>query len=339
MSGLRIEPLDARDDAAFDAYYDVYAGSLAPLGEIASPWMREEYREIVREEATRRWNGAFVGTVDGETVAAGFVWTPLLDNLDSAHVDVHVLPAHQRRGHGSAMLARLEQEAAARGRTLFDAEASWAYDVGADGHGAAGAAFLRARGYALGLSDVKRSLPMPVAGALLDELAAEAAPHHGAFELRSFVGRVPDELAQGWALLDASLVTEAPTGELDRDPAAPDVAAMRESEANSVLQGRTKFNTVALDAAGAVVAYTDIAVSTHDPGTAYQWGTLVQRDARGHRLGMAVKVANLKLLLAEGPGPDRVVTYNAEINSHMVGVNDRLGFVPVARLGEFQKRT
>jgi hypothetical protein len=26
------------------------------------------------------------------------------------------------------------------------------------------------------------------------------------------------------------------------------------------------------------------------------------------------------------------------VNPHMVAVNDRLGFVPVARLGEFQKR-
>ncbi|WP_274378275.1 MULTISPECIES: hypothetical protein [unclassified Nocardioides] len=33
-----------------------------------------------------------------------------------------------------------------------------------------------------------------------------------------------------------------------------------------------------------------------------------------------------------------MTTYNAEVNAHMVGVNERLGFVSVARLGEFQKR-
>jgi GNAT superfamily N-acetyltransferase len=338
MSDLVIEALDARDDAAFDTYYDVYSAALDPLGDLASPWLREEYRAIIQEDATRRWNGAYLGTVDGVPVATGLLRMPLLDNLESADVDVHVLPEHQRRGHGTAMLARLEAEARARGRTLLNAEPVWSYDAGPTGAGAAGAEFARARGFALGISDVKRVLSMPVADALLDELAAEAAPHHPAYSLRSFVGRVPDELAQGWVLLAASLMTEAPTGEMLREPEAPDVAAMRESEANSVLQGRTKFNTVALDADGEVVAYTDIAASVHEPRTAYQWGTLVRRDARGHRLGLAVKVANLRLLQAERPDVERVATYNAEVNGHMIGVNERLGFVALARAGEFQKR-
>ena len=34
-----------------------------------------------------------------------------------------------------------------------------------------------------------------------------------------------------------------------------------------------------------------------------------------------------------------LITYNAEVNRHMIEVNERLGFLPVARLGEFQKRT
>ena len=88
-----------------------------------------------------------------------------------------------------------------------------------------------------------------------------------------------------------------------------------------------------------MVAYTDIATTVHEPGRAYQWGTLVRRDARGHRLGLAVKVANLRLLQRERPDVHELITYNAEVNAHMIGVNERLGFVPVARLGEFQKRT
>jgi hypothetical protein len=34
----------------------------------------------------------------------------------------------------------------------------------------------------------------------------------------------------------------------------------------------------------------------------------------------------------------RLTTYNAEVNSHMVGVNEAMGFRPVARLGDFQKK-
>ena len=86
-----------------------------------------------------------------------------------------------------------------------------------------------------------------------------------------------------------------------------------------------------------MVAYSDLATTVHEPGKAYQWGTLVRQDARGHRLGLAVKVANLRLLQRERPDVRELITYNAEVNSHMIGVNERLGFVPVARLGEFQK--
>ena len=113
---------------------------------------------------------------------------------------------------------------------------------------------------------------------------------------------------------------------------------VREREAVLERQGRTKYNTVALDADGVVVAYTDLATTVHEPGRAYQWGTLVRRDHRGHRLGVAVKVANLRLLERERPDVRRVTTYNAEVNAHMIGVNEAIGFVPVARLGDFQKR-
>jgi hypothetical protein len=172
----------------------------------------------------------------------------------------------------------------------------------------------------------------------LDRLADEAAARHEAFTLRSWPGPVPDDLVAGWARLVGSLMTEAPTGELDVEPEYADVATVRETEALLVAQGRTKYNTVAVDATGDVVAYSDLVTTVHEPGRAYQWGTLVRRDARGHRLGLAVKAANQRLLQRERPDVRELVTYNAEVNSHMIGVNEQLGFVPVARLGEFQKR-
>jgi len=93
---------------------------------------------------------------------------------------------------------------------------------------------------------------------------------------------------------------------------------------------------VVLDGSGTAVAYTDLVTSVHEPGRAYQWGTLVRSDHRGHRLGVALKVANLRLLQEERRDIRRLTTFNAEVNTHMVGVNDALGFVPVARLGDFQ---
>ena len=48
--------------------------------------------------------------------------------------------------------------------------------------------------------------------------------------------------------------------------------------------------------------------------------------------------AILRLLQRERPDIVRLTTYNAEVNSHMIAVNEALGFRPVARLGDFQKK-
>lgn len=53
---------------------------------------------------------------------------------------------------------------------------------------------------------------------------------------------------------------------------------------------------------------------------------------------LALKAANLELLVREEPAVETVVTYNAQVNDHMVAINDRLGFCPVERLGEFERR-
>ncbi len=76
----------------------------------------------------------------------------------------------------------------------------------------------------------------------------------------------------------------------------------------------------------------------HDPGMVFQWGTLVHPDHRGHRLGMATKVANLAWVQREAPGRERVYTMNAEVNQQMVGINEALGFRPVERHVSLLKR-
>lgn len=337
MNELEIVPVDVFDRAAFDAWHAAYLEAEEASG-VASPWQLEELRVIMQDPGRRAWVGAWSGRVDGRVVSAGWLRTPLLDNLDRGELSVHTVPSMRRRGYGTAMLACVELEARQRERSVLVGEASWAYSAGPEGAGESGAEFAAARGYALALGDVKRELRLPVADGVLAELAAEVAPFHRDFELRSFVGPVPEDLVEGWARLTGTLITEAPTGGLDVEPEHVDVGVVRQEESILERQGRRKYNTVALDAAGEVVAYTDLATTIHEPGKSYQWGTLVRGDARGHRLGLAVKLANLRLLQRERPDIEQVTTYNAEVNEHMIGVNERLGFRPVARLGEFQKR-
>ena len=339
MSDLEIRPVDPFDDATFAAWHEVYRRAETHGRErLATPWTLAELRVRLQEPTRRAALRAWVGEVDGVAVTTGFASLPLLDSLEHAEVAVATDPAHRRRGHGSRMLAYAERAVRAEGRVVITGETAWAHDLGPEGAGAAGLEFARAHGYRVGLVDVMRELALPVADDRLDALAAEAARRHEGYTLRSFTGAVPDDLVQGWAELSASLMTEAPVGDMEREPEAVDLVALRESEELTRKQGRTKYNTVALDPEGVVVAYTDIAVTRHEPTRAYQWGTLVRRADRGHRLGLAVKVANLRLLQREAIGLERIVTWNAEVNDHMIGVNELLGFVPVERSGELQKR-
>ena len=337
MTGLEIVPLDPFDRDAFDAWHEAYLLAES-AGGASAPWQLEEIRVLMQEPSQRFLKLGWSGLADGRVVSAGFLRAPLQDNLDRAEVAVHTVPAAQRQGYGAQMLAHLEEVAREHGRTILVGESAWPYADGPAGGAAPGPRFAAAHGFDLALGDVRRELRLPVADDVLEAMATEVAAYHRDFELRSFVGPVPEELLEGWARLVSSLMTEAPTGDLDVEPEAADPALVRENEAMVELQGRRKYNTVALDAAGELVAYTDLATTVHEPGRAYQWGTLVRRDARGHRLGLAVKLANLRLLQDERPDIEVLTTYNAEVNEHMIGVNERLGFTPVARLGEFQKR-
>jgi GNAT superfamily N-acetyltransferase len=336
---LVIVELDPHDDRMFDAWHSVYwTVEHHDRPDTTTAWSLDQLRALMQEDARRQFNRGFVGTVDDRVVTMGIVGGSLLDNLTLCEVNVATLPDHREQGHGSAMLEHLEDVARELGRTTAMAEAHWPYEADPNGVGEPAVDWASRRGYAVGLVDVQRRLPLPVDERLLDELAAEAAEHHAGYTLRSWVGPVPDELLQGWADLTSTLMTEAPMGELEREPEAADVDAVREAEALVVKQGRTTYNTVALSQSGDLVAYTNIAVTRLEPERAYQWGTLVRADHRGHGLGLAVKVENLRLLQREQPDTTTVVTWNAEINSHMVGVNQRLGFQPVERFGELHKK-
>lgn len=337
---LEIVTVDPFDEALVVPWHSVYAKALRhSVGEAAEPYSLDEVRAMMQQPPTDQERTAYVGLAGGAPVASGFVSLPLRDNLTSAQVDVEVLPDAQGRGHGRAMLAHVEGVATGAGRTLLNCEARWRYEHGTDGHegdGSRDVAFAEAAGYALGLSDVQRWVDLPVDDALLERLAADSAPHHRDYELRSWAGPVPDEIAESWVALDSSLTTEAPTGDLEVEAQDADVALLREYEVMVAEQGRTMYHTVALDGAGEVVAYTTIAHGRSR--SAYQWGTLVRRGHRGHRLGLAVKIANHRQVQAARPDLARISTYNAESNAHMIAVNELMGFRPVGRLGEFQKR-
>ncbi|HEY9294628.1 MAG TPA: GNAT family N-acetyltransferase [Microlunatus sp.] len=337
LTDLEILRVDPHDADLYDAWHAAYAAAeRADRGDDAPVWTLEESRTELQQQSQQYERRAFVARRDGAVVAAGKLGLPLTDNTHRAGLGVYVPPEFRRQRIASTLQAELERQAVAAGRTTAVAEASWSYDLGPDGSGSAGREFAGRHGYALAIGDVMRRLELPVSTQVLDRLAALAAERHAGYTIRAWSGQVPEDVVAGWAVLDASLETEAPVGDLELEPSTPDVAAVREQEALFVDQHRTSYGTVALDPAGEVVAYTQLVVSADD-GRAYQWGTLVRAADRGHRLGMAVKIANLRQLQSHQSAA-AVITYNADSNSYMNAVNEQLGFVPVERMGEFQKK-
>ena len=339
MSGeLVLSQLDVHDDEAVAAWHDVlWRADRHDRGETATIWTLPELTAMLRSGRRVRSTAAYVGTVDAVPVVSGLTMMPMLDNTTTADVGVSTDPAHRRRGHGSAMLAHLLSVVAEQGRTTIHCEVDWPHDHSEDGAGTAGVEFARHHGFTRGNLEVMRVLRLPVADALLSSLD----PELGDYSIRSWVGPVPDDLLQAWAEMDASLTTEAPTGDLQVEAQVADTAAVREGEQLLVEQGRTAYRAVVLAPDGTAVGYTEVVTTVHEPGRAYQWGTLVSSAHRGHRLGLALKVAALRLLQASADpaGPvHHVLTWNAESNTHMVAVNEALGFVPVERCGVFERR-
>ncbi|MEV4999575.1 GNAT family N-acetyltransferase [Nocardioides sp. LML1-1-1.1] len=337
---VELVEVTAADAVAVREWAAVSAASQAhEVGDAATPWAAEELLALLRHPPVKRRERLWVAREAGVAVGTAWLSVPLMDNLDAAEVDLHVRPDRRRRGIGSLLLDHLEAVAAAEGRVRLDAEAQWPEAGSPQGAGVVGVDFLRARGYTFGIGDVQRSAALPLDDDVLAALAADAAPHHRDYRIESWAGRVPDALVEGWLAVASTLMTEAPTGAMEREAEAVDVAGHRDDEALLAAQGRVPWCTVALDRTGEVVAYTQLVVPSYDDRSVFQWGTLVRRDHRGHRLGTAVKVANHRALQA---GADvsgrRVVTWNAEENGPMIAINELLGFVPTARLAEMQKR-
>lgn len=333
---MRIEPLDAHDDAAMAAWHETFAASHRHGRPFAVPLMLEEVRARLTAERDAELDLAFTGMEDGDAVVVGMCYLPQRDNLDQAYVEVQTHPRFRQRGHGAAMLAHLEEVARQHCRSVLVAEVAYPYEAPRDGAGTPDVEWARRRGFAHGLGNVQRVLELPADEEQLQALVAEAAPHHRGYTFRQFAGPVPEDIVDSFAAIVGTLMTEAPTGEIEREEEVFDAARVRADEKVFAESGRTKFTTVALDVGNEVAAYSELVLPRHDPGRVYQWGTLARPQDRGHRLGLATKARNL-LWAQPRLGRATLVTFNAEVNRHMVAVNERMGFRPVERVGELHK--
>lgn len=331
VSELEIRPVDPYDDADMDAFQEVYAAAERAEDPDVALFSRADGVAMLTSDDTSSLFDAFGAFVDGRMVGESILMGSHRDNRDMARVLLWVDPRHQRHGYGARLLDHVEDHGRAQGRTLLRAQAR----VG-DGL-AHNRRFAEHHGYRHVLTEVERRLPLPVNPELLDRLQADSAPHHRDYDIYSFVGSVPDELRASYVGLRNLLELEAPHGELELEAGGATVDDFAAVEKEREEAGRTRVAAFAVRD-GAVVAYADASVPGSGSSHVAQFGTLVHPDHRGHRLGMAVKCAQLRLLCDRFPDKEYVVTSNAEINAPMVAINVALGFEVHQVWGEFQKR-
>lgn len=273
--------------------------------------------------------------LEGRTpIGNTFLMLPIRENLHLAHVSVTVDPAARRRGVGRRAAERLLQRARDEGRKTAVTFIGSPLGTTAPGEGLA-----RSLGGAPALESIRRELDASAVGdAALDALRAErVGDHAAAYDLVQWIDRVPDDLVDRAAEILPHVFIDSPRGDLDFEDEVWDAERFREYEGTVARRGRRLVATGAVErATGRLVAYTEITVPTSRPDVAGQWGTIVEHDHRGHRLGLLVKVENLRQLRHAFPEVGSVSTWNAAENRHMIEVNEALGFAPVERYHAWQ---
>lgn len=328
------ERIDPRDPAAFDEWYDVMVAGATAGREFAVVWTREEMRAGMLR-VSPYWGKEMWAIRDETGKIAGVLWVelPLQDNTSLIVFDINVPPDRRRQGYGTALVRVAEERAAYHGRAVVNGAVSTPLDGVA-----AGQAFARANGLTVANVEMHRILEVPLEQALLENLAAEVAEHHRGYRLVSWQDRCPDDLVDAYAELESTFMTEAPQGELEMEAEVWDAARVRSREEHARAQSRRGWVTVAIAPDGTLAGHTELFIPGHDPLNAFQAGTLVAPAHRGHRLGLALKVRN-HLELQRSHSERRVVhTWNAEQNTAMNAVNERLGFRPVEQSEEWQRR-
>ena len=331
---LVIRPLDPASDADMDGFQDVYVASELAEDPDASLYSREDGIAMLtggNPATVFRAFGAFLDDRPDHMVGESILMGSLRDNLELGHILLWVDPRHRRQGVGTRLLAGIEAHALAAGRRI--AMVQMRFGEGLEGN----RLFAERHGYRMAMSEIERRLSFPVDLARVDRLAAEAAAHHGDYEIRSFVGTVPPELRSTYVDVRNLLAVESPHGDVEIEIGQDTVADFDALERERISSGRTAVTALAVRD-GTVVAYADASVPGGEFRHVDQYGTLVHPDHRGHRLGMAVKCAQLRALVEAFPDRHHIQTSNAEVNAQMVAINVALGFEIHQVWGEFEKR-
>jgi len=274
----------------------------------AHPWDAPGNVEIVRWVVSRfdpnRPHAHFVAEAQRRIVGMAFVrYAPHLQPLA---FDIDVDPAHQRTGIGTQLFRRVMDVVRDEPRLVMQVSES----------SAGGRAFAAKNGF------VERSRMFESELALADfdpeRFASPGAwQHETGIRFSTLAKEDSPALRRALHRLAQEVSADIPTPE----PIPP--VAYEPWEADWIEGPIAKPDLFVFALSGErPVAFTQI--FTTPDGTAYHRLTGVARDHRGKGLGLAVKTEALRM--AKDLGIPRVRTDNDTPNTHMLAINDELGF-------------
>jgi GNAT superfamily N-acetyltransferase len=335
---VEVRLIEADDEDALAEFAAVLVASDTDMWPDLGGYQLADIRAFARFEGTsRRWELLAASEPGGPVLGVGLMEFPLLENPHSAEIILAVHPDHRRRGVGTAIVEEMEARAAANGRrtlnTIVDVPLTQAADH-ASRH------FAPKVGFTSTLSGNLRHLHLPLDKVRLDDLrdAVARGPNASDYRTQAFETPWPPESLDDECTLLRVMSTDEPAGDGEREAEHWDEDRLRENDELLAARGVRKLAAVAQHVlSGQFVAMTELLIADDTPAQAWQMITVVHPDHRGHRLGLAVKVANLDFLAERAPGVRVVQTGNASVNEPMIAVNDMLGF-EIASEGAFWQK-
>jgi GNAT superfamily N-acetyltransferase len=273
----------------------------------------------------------FVAVDDrGEVVGCAELEVSRWDNPHVASIDLETHPDVRSKDVGDRLYAAVLEKVRSLELSLLISGA-WA--------GSHREGFWHRHGFSIAARDAQRRLVMAdLDWPRLDELHDASLAASADYEIVELPTPAPEESIAGLLELQEAM-NDSPIDDLEIDDDVWSEERLRSYERAMHARRFGVHRLVARRLADGELGGHTLLVVEHDrPHLGFQEDTAVARGHRGHRLGLRLKIEMLRRVARLEPQVERIDTWNAESNTHMLAVNDALGCVVVGRSVEMQKR-
>lgn len=314
---------------------NVTAESLAPIN-LFNNAMRKEYRpddpslpldeqlqlvrnipDFIEVQLWALWNeekSIVIGQIESEMYLMG-------ENQHVLMGTVEVLPEYRHRGLGKKLFGKLVQLAIDKERRLIMMQT---YSTAP-----AGEVFMKRIRAKPGLAThINQLRVLDVDSKLMQQWINQAHSRAAVFELGFWDAAYPDEeidvIAKLW-----DLTNQAPRGELEFKDVHMSADELRQMEKMYFARGIQRWTFYVKEKSSKKFAgYTETMWNPNRPMLLEQGFTGVFPEFRGKGLGRWLKAAMIEKILNDRPQVQFIRTQNADINEHMLKINNQMGFKP-----------